>query len=95
MSRLIGFIACGSEIVFAFLAGIQVADGAGGLPYLVIGSRGSLSDQGFEFREGHFDWVEVGAVGRQEEEPGTERFERLGGCGAFVAGEIVEDHHIA
>lgn len=94
MSRLISFIACCGEEVFAFLAGIEVADGASGLPDFVIGSGGGLADQGLEFRERHFDGVEVGAVGRQEEEPCTERFECLGGCGAFVAGEVIEDHHI-
>ena len=48
-----------------------------------------------EFGEGHFDGVEVGAVGREEEEPGAAGFEDGGGLWAFVAGEIVEDDHVA
>ena len=76
------------------MAGVEVIHGAGGLPDLIVGSRGGLADQGLEFREGHFDGVEVGAVGRQKEGPSADRFEHLGGFGAFVAGEIVEDDHI-
>ena len=39
---------------------------ADGLPELLVGSEGGLSDQRFEFREGHFDQVELGTVGGQE-----------------------------
>jgi len=50
---------------------------------------------GLEFGECHLDRIEIGAVGRQEEEPGTPLLEdRLGFC-TLVAGQVVEDHHVA
>jgi len=48
-----------------------------------------------EFGECHFDRVEVGTVGGQEQEPCAFVSEALSGAFAFVAGEIVEDHDIA
>lgn len=42
----------------------------------------------------HLDRIEIEPVGRQEEESGSPLLEdRLGLC-AFVAGQVVEDHHI-
>lgn len=49
----------------------------------------------FEFREGHFDRVEIRAVRRGEEEPCTACLEDGLGLFTFVAGEIVEDHDVA
>ncbi len=43
----------------------------------------------------HLDWVQIGTVGRQEEEPRAALFEDGLGFFAFVAGEVVEDHHVA
>ena len=47
----------------------------------------------FEFGEGHFNRIEVGAVGGQEQEPATAVSQGL--CGGrrldFVGGQIVED----
>lgn len=48
-----------------------------------------------EFGEGHFDRIEVGTVGRCEEEPCAARLEDGLGFLAFVAGEIVEDDDVA
>lgn len=48
-----------------------------------------------EFGEGHFDRIEVGTVGRCEEEPRAARFQDRLGFLAFMAGEIVEDDHVA
>ena len=45
----------------------------------------------FEFGEGHFDRIEVGAVGRQEQEPTAVCLEQLSGFGAFVRCQVVED----
>lgn len=50
---------------------------------------------GFEFGEGHFDGIQIGAVRRQEQEPRTPFLEDGLGLFAFMAGEIVEDHHVA
>ena len=48
-----------------------------------------------EFGEGHFYGVEIGAVGRQEQEPSPAFLEDCRSLLAFVAGEIVEDDHVA
>lgn len=48
-----------------------------------------------EFREGHFDRVEVRTVRREEQEPGPDLSEALGCALTFVDGQIVEDHDIA
>jgi hypothetical protein len=48
-----------------------------------------------ELGEGHFDGIEIGAVGRQEEESSAAGFQDGGGLWAFVAGEIVKDDHVA
>ncbi len=36
-----------------------------------IGSGRDSAQVGLEFGEGHFDRIEIGTVGRQEEEPGA------------------------
>ena len=48
-----------------------------------------------EFGEGHFDWIEVWAVGRQEEEPCASAAKDFFGFLAFVGGEVVEDDDVA
>ena len=45
--------------------------------------------------EGHLDRVEVGTVGRQEQEQGALVLQHLGGFCALVDGEIVEDDDVA
>ena len=49
----------------------QIADVPEGLKQRVKGSGSDTSQMGLEFREGHFDGVEIGAVGGQEQEPAT------------------------
>lgn len=48
-----------------------------------------------ELGECHFDWIEIRAIGRQEEKPGAAFLEDRRSFLAFVAGKIIEDHHIA
>lgn len=48
-----------------------------------------------EFGKGHLDRVQIGAVGREEEEPRAARFQNGGGLFAFVARQIIEDDHVA
>ena len=48
-----------------------------------------------ELGEGHLDRVEIRTIGRQEEEPGSTFFQNGGGFLALVAGEIVENDHVA
>ena len=45
----------------------------------------------FEFGEGHFNRIEVGAAGGQEQEPATAVSQGLCGGWTFVGGQIVED----
>ena len=46
---------------------------------------------GFEFGKGHFDGIEIGAVGRQIRPTGGDQ---LRDAGDFVRGEIVEDDDV-
>ena len=65
------------------------------MPQGIDGPRFCLSQMSLEFGEGHLDRIEVGAVGRQVEEPCAALLEDRGGLLALVAGEVVEDHHVA
>ena len=58
-------------------------------------ARLSLSDEMFEFGEHLFDGIEVGAVGRQEDE--VRAFGSGDGASglAFVAAEVIQDDDIA
>jgi len=49
---------------------------------------------GLEFGEGHFDRVQMGAVGRQEQEPGASRLEAVLCSVAFVAAEVIRDDNV-
>lgn len=84
-----------SEEVSGFGRGDEVADVSGGLPERVEGSSRRAPEMGLELCEGHLDRIEVGAVGRQEQEPGAPVCEASGRVGALVDGEIVEDDDIA
>lgn len=95
MLRSFGFISCGFEEVVAFFFGEEVADLSDRLPELVVGSGSGLSDQGLELGECHLDRVEIGAVGRQEEEPRADVFQDRGGLWAAVGGKVIQDHHVA
>src|SRR6056297_433291 len=95
LSRLIGSVPCRFEEVVAFFVGEEVAHMADGLPEFWVGSGSSLSDQRLELREGHFDRVQVGAVGRQEQEPRADIAHGFGRTGALVARLVVEDAPLA
>jgi hypothetical protein len=49
----------------------------------------------FEFGEDLFDWIEVRAVRRQEDEVRPLGSDRFAGCVTLVAAEVVEDDHVA
>ena len=93
--RLIGRISGGVEKVPAFLGLEEAADIADGFYERVVGSGLGCAHMGLEFGEGHFDRVQIGAVGRQEQEPGALCLEAFGGCLAFMAAEIIEKDHVA
>ena len=69
-----------------FLRAEEVADFADGSPEGVDGADRPGAQQGLELGESHLDRVEVWAVGRQEQDPGSLGADgRLGG-GAFMGG---------
>ena len=61
---------------------------------IVDGSCCSFPQQGLEFREGHLDGVEVGAVGRQEQQPCPRRLDGLADTADLVRWKVVHHHHI-
>ncbi len=65
------------------------------LPERIDRARGSGSQMGFELREGHLNWVQVWAIGRQEQNPCASCLDRRLSRGAFVGGEIVHDDDVA
>ena len=82
------------EEVPALFVGVEVGDVADGLAEGVDGPGADSAQVSLELGEGHFDRIEIGAVGRQEEEPCAAFPEDGLGFGAFVAGEVVEDDHV-
>ena len=92
MSRL---VSSGGEEVCAFIWGEVLKQGADPVPEGVDGSLGGLSQQRFEFRERHLDWIEVRTVGRQIKQRRACRLDRLAHVRALVAAEIVHDDDVA
>ncbi len=66
-----------------------------GVPEVVDGPCGGLLEKGLELGEGHLDGIEVGAVGRQETQLRSGRFDGLTDGDRFVRGQIVHDDDIA
>ncbi len=83
------------EVVPAFFGCVEIADVTGRSPKGVDGPGLDAAEMGLEFGERHLDRVEVGAVGREEEEPCAAFLEDRLGFFALVAREIVEDDHIS
>ena len=65
------------------------------LPCFLYGSLGGFSQEQLELGEDLFDGIEVGGVGRQEQQPGSSRADRLADGRALVTAKIVHDDHIA
>ena len=82
-------------MVFAFLGLEEVADLANGFPESVDGADGSGAQMGLEFCEGHFDWVEIGAIGRQKEDPCALVEDGFLGDRTLVSRQIVHDDNVA
>lgn len=70
----------------------QVADTP---PSGLLGSFSGLAQEVFELGKDLFDRVEVGAVGRQEQEPRSSGPDGCPDGGLLVAGEVVEDDDVA
>ena len=88
-------IPCGLEVVCAFFWGEEIADLADGVPEFVDGAHGHGAQVRLEFGEGHFDRIEVGAVGRQKHKPSASLADGLFGRGAFVGGQVVQNDDVA
>ena len=72
--------------------GEEAADGG---PELVLGPCRGLAQERLELGEELLDRVEIGTVGRQIEERGVGRGDRLADAVDLVRGEIVEHHDVA
>ncbi len=73
----------------------EIEELADALPGVLDGSFLGFFKQGFEFCEGLLDGIEVGRIGRQEEELGSGSPDRGSDGGTLVAAEVVHDHDIA
>jgi len=65
------------------------------LPEGVDGSRRFCAQMGFELGEGHLDGVEVGTIGRQEQDQGAPCLNGLLGGLALVCRQIIHDDDVA
>ncbi len=61
---------------------------------MVKGAGPCGPDEGFQFREGHFDRIEIRTVGRQEAQLGADGFDGDPCRGVFMDDEVVEDDHV-
>ena len=68
--------------------GDQLAD-------LVKGPWAGCAEERFELGEGQFDWIQVGAVRREEPELGPDGVECGADRGMFVDGKVIEDDDIS
>jgi hypothetical protein len=57
--------------------------------------RGRRAEKRFQFGEGEFDRIEVGAVGWEKPELSGHGFDGGADLRLFVDGEVIEDDHIA
>ena len=81
------------EEVPAFVWREEIADFADGLDELIEGPGSDAPEVRLEFREGHFDRVEIRTAGRQEQEVAAMGLEHPRGGIAVVGGQVVEDDH--
>lgn len=71
-----------------------MADVADCLPEIIDSPRRYGAKLGLELCEGHFDGIEIGAVGWKEEEPGAPGPHEPLGLFALVARKVVEDDDV-
>jgi hypothetical protein len=80
------------EVAGAF-GGTEGVEGlADGVPEGVDGSGRGGAEQRLELGEQLFDRVQIGAVGRQVEQPGAARRDRFAPAVDLVGAEVVHDH---
>lgn len=73
----------------------MIEERADALPCFLDGALFGFPDEGLELGEHHLDGVEVRAVGRQEEEMGSNLADGLAGSVRLVAPEIIKDDDVA
>ena len=83
------------KIVGAFLGCERIEALTDRIPEGIDSSFGGLSEHCLELCEGHFDGVEVGRIGWQEEEPRATPLNDLSNPIALVGAQIVEDDDVA
>lgn len=95
MSRFDGSISSVSEVTCAFLlaeSSAQVSDLAPSVfDVAFLGHAHPVFDLG----EGLFDGIEVGGIGRQEPEPGTDGFDGVADGLGFVTAQVVHDDDVS
>ena len=83
------------QIACAFLRCEALEKGADAAPDAVDGAFVSLAEQDFKLCEDLLDRVEVGAIGRQEDESGARGADGPSDSVALVGAEIVHDDNVA
>ena len=81
-------------MVGAFPWRVKVDDAADSVPEAVDGALRSFSQMRFELGEGLLYGVEVGTVGREEQQPCAGYFDPFTHRGALMARQIVHEHHV-
>lgn len=64
-------------------------------PCCFMGSLCGLAHEMFELCKNLLDGVQIGAVGREEQQACSDAPDCVANGGPFVAGEIVHDHNVA
>jgi len=82
------------DVVGAVSLGDVFDELAAEIPETLFSSFFCTLHEPFEFGEGLFDGIEVGAVGRQEPEICANRFNRITSFQAFVAAEVIENANV-
>ena len=77
------------------MRGELIEDLADAVPQVVDCSFGGFSQQSLEPGEHHFDWIEVGRVGRQVKQPCAGGFDDCAHAADFMGRQIVHDNGVA
>jgi len=83
------------HVVVAFSRGEELECHRDQCADVIEGARARGSEKRFQFGEGEFDRVEVGTVGRQKAEVGTDLLDGDADLRLFVHRQVVEHHDVA
>src|SRR5262245_36809671 len=79
-------LSSGGEVVLAFCRIEEIADAPDLLPEGIDGPGGSCAQMSFKLCERHLDRIEVGTIGRQEQDPGAPCLDSL--LGGLAGGKL-------